>query len=183
MLRFVVAPDGGLVADVNACLPGRGLWLSADRDMLHKACAGNLFAKAARRRLRVPADLADRVDGLLERRCLDLIGLARRAGQVAAGFEKVRARLEAGPIGVLLAAADGAPGGRARMRRRAPEVPLLELFSAADLGAAIGRERAVHVVVAPGRLAAALLRQAARLAALRGRPLAPGAVIGTDCDD
>jgi predicted RNA-binding protein YlxR (DUF448 family) len=183
MLRFVVAPDGDLVPDVDGGLPGRGLWLSADRDMLNTACAGNLFAKAARTRVRVPADLADRVEGLLLRRCLDLIGLARRAGQAVAGFEKVRARLSAGRAGVLLAAVDGAAGGRARVRARAPNVPVLEVFEAVELGAAMGRERAVHVVVGPGGLAESLLRQAARLEAFRGRQGAAWAAFGTDSDD
>jgi hypothetical protein len=173
MLRFVVGPDGALVPDLDGRLPGRGLWLSADRDVVNTACAGNHFAKAARRRVAIPDDLVDRIEDLLARRCLDLIGLARRAGAVAAGFEKARARLATGRAGVVLAARDGAAGGRDKVRAMAPGVPVIELFTAAELGAVMGRTRAVHVIVDEGGLATSLLRQAKRLAAMR-RPTAAG---------
>ena len=168
MLRFVVGPGDDLVPDLDGRLPGRGLWLSADRDVVNTACAGNQFAKAARRRVDVPDDLFGRVEALLTRRCLDLIGLARRAGAVVAGFEKVRARLAKGRAGVLLAACDGATGGRDKVRALAPGVPVIDLFTAAELGAVMGRPDAVHVVVDEGGLATSLLRQANRLAAMRG---------------
>jgi predicted RNA-binding protein YlxR (DUF448 family)/ribosomal protein L30E len=167
MLRFVVGPENDLVPDLEGRLPGRGLWLSADRDVVNTACAGNHFAKAARRQVTVPDDLFERVDSLLARRCLDLIGLARRAGDVAVGFEKVRARLAKGGVAIVLAARDGADGGRDKVRALAPRVPVIDLFTAAELGAVMGRPHAVHVVVDEGGLAKSLLRQAKRLAALR----------------
>lgn len=167
MLRFVVGPGREVVPDVEGRLPGRGIWLSAQRDMVNTACAKNLFAKAARARVAVPADLADRVERLLARRCLDLIGLARRAGQAVAGSDKARAWLRAGRGAVLVAAADGAPGGRAGMRALAPGLPLVDLFSGAELGRALGRQGVVHLVLAPGRLAESLLGEAARLAGFR----------------
>ncbi len=167
LLRFVIGPDGDVVPDIDERLPGRGLWLSACRDMVHTASDRGLFTRAARKPVVVPKDLAERVERLLVRRCLDLIGLARRAGQVVAGFEKVRASLSAEEAGVLLAAADGAEDGRAKVRRLAPGVPVLALFNAVELGAAIGREQTVHAVVAPGGLADTLLRHASRLIAYR----------------
>lgn len=167
MVRFVVGPEGQVVPDIEGRLPGRGLWLSAGRDMVCKAGAGNLFAKAARTRAVAPGDLAERVEGLLARRCLELIGLARRCGQATAGFERVGASLRAGPAGVLLAASDGAPAGRAKLRALAPEVPLVELLSGDELGAAVGRLRAVHLVLSPGRLADRLLHESSRLAGFR----------------
>jgi uncharacterized protein len=44
------------------------------------------------------------------------------------------------------------------------------VFSGAELGAAAGRERAVHMVVAPVKLAVGLVREAARLAGFRAAP-------------
>jgi predicted RNA-binding protein YlxR (DUF448 family) len=167
LLRFVVAPDGDVVADMDGRLPGRGLWLRSRRDMVKTACAGNLFAKASGGRATATADLAERVEERLTRRCLDLIGLARRAGQVATGFEKVRVWLRAGKAGVLLAAADGAVGGRAKLRALASGMAVLEAFSGAQLGAALGRESAGHVAVARGGLAERLMREVGRLRAFR----------------
>lgn len=190
LLRFVVAPDGTLVPDLAERLPGRGLWLQARQDMMAKACARNLFAKAAKRQVRVPDDLPQQVESLALRRCLDLLGLARRAGAVVAGFEKVKAALRAGEIGVLVQADDAADDGRQKIQALAraigaraigarangagaigapgPQVPVLQFCGAAALGAAVGREAAVHVGIAPGRFAEGLTREVQRLAGLRG---------------
>lgn len=88
MVRFVESPGGEVVPDLERILPGRGIWLSASRDVLNTAVAKGLFSKAARKRLTAPPDLADRVERLLAKRCFDLLGLARRAGQVAAGSSR-----------------------------------------------------------------------------------------------
>jgi hypothetical protein len=170
LVRFVVGPDGAIVPDIEERLPGRGFWLKAERGMVLAAAAGRHFAKAARAPVVVPADLADRVEARLVRRCLDLIGLARRAGQVAVGFDTVAAALRDRPGGVLLAAYDGAPGGREKVRSLAPTTPVIDLLSRTELGAAVGRAEAVHVLVAPGTLAATLRREAARLRGFRAAP-------------
>ncbi len=169
LVRFVVGPDGRLVPDVAGTLPGRGLWLSARRDVLNTACAKNLFAKAARTKVVFGADLADQVERLLARRCLDLLGLARRAGLAVAGFEKVRGMLRAGKAAVVIAAVDGAEGGRAKLRALAPHLPLIETLSANELGAALGNGPLVHAAVARGRLARRLVAEARRLAGFRAQ--------------
>ena len=172
LLRFVVGPEGTVVPDLAERLPGRGLWLQARQDMMAKACAKNLFAKAAKRQVRVPDDLAQQVEALALRRCLDLLGLARRAGAVVAGFEKVKAALRAGEVGLLVQAADAAEDGRHKIRALAravaPKTPVVQFCGAAELGAAVGREAVVHVGIAPGRFAAGLAREIQRLADLRG---------------
>ncbi|MBX9876673.1 MAG: DUF448 domain-containing protein, partial [Beijerinckiaceae bacterium] len=71
MIRFVIAPDGEVVPDLEERLPGRGLWLTADRAAVDKAVAKTLFSKAARRAVRAPADLTARLELLLQRRCLN----------------------------------------------------------------------------------------------------------------
>ncbi len=168
MVRFVVGPEQEITCDIEARLPGRGFWLSARRDVINTACDKNRFAKAARAKVKVPADLADRVEWLLARRCLDLIGLARRAGEAVSGFEKVEAWLKSGkPAGVLLAASDGVQNGRTKVRSWAANTPVIVALDGDELGQAFGRERAVHVVVAPGRLAKKLLANAGRLGGLR----------------
>lgn len=169
LVRFVVGPDGRLVPDVEGTLPGRGLWLSARRDVLNTAGARNLFAKAARTKVVFGADLADQVERLLARRCLDLLGLARRAGLAVAGFEKVRGMLRAGKAAVVIAASDGAAGGRAKLRALAPHLPLIEILSAEELGAAVGSGPLVHAAVAQGRLARRLVAEARRLAGFRAQ--------------
>ena len=167
MVRFVIGPDGMVVPDVAGRLPGRGLWLSADRDVVNTATGKGLFAKAARRRVEVPPGLADLVERQLLTRCLDLIGLARRSGQAVAGFEKVCGELRARRGAVVLTASDGAPGGRGKVLGLAGSLPVVAVLTGTEVGMVFGRDHAVHAVLAPGRLADRLLNEARRLAGFR----------------
>lgn len=153
LLRFVVDPSGRVIPDIAGRAPGRGIWLTPEREHLRKAVARKLFARAARRAVDVDPDLDRIVEGLLLGRCIELIGLARRAGQAVAGYEKVRARLKEGAAAVLLEASDGAPDGREKLRRLAPELAVADCLTSEELGRAFGREQAVHAVLAPGALA------------------------------
>lgn len=166
LIRFTVGPAEDIVPDVTGKLPGRGLWVKADRATLASAIAKGLFAKAARRPVYVPPDLIERTAALLAQRCLELAGLARRAGQTAVGFEKVRDALRRERVGALLAAADGAPDGRAKLKAMAGGHPVVALFTRAELSAALGRENAVHAAIAPGALAQRLIAESVRLMGL-----------------
>ena len=167
LVRFVVSPDGGVVPDLELRLPGWGIWLSARWDMVNTAATKNLFSKAARRKIAVPPDLADMIERMLARRCLDILGLARRAGQAIAGYDKVRAELKAGRGAVLVAASDGAADGREKIRALAPGLPLVAVLRGDELGAIFGRDHAVHVLLSRGKLANRLLVDATRLAGFR----------------
>jgi len=168
LIRFVVGPDGRIHPDVAERLPGRGLWMLARRDIVARAVKKRLFSRAARTAVGADGDLDQRVEALLARRAIDLIGLARRAGLAVCGFAKVEAALSASKAAVLIAAADGSPDGRGKLRARAPGLPLVEVLTSAELGAAFGREGAVHAVLGPGPLAEAFQAVAARLAGFRG---------------
>ena len=60
MIRFVVGPDG-VVPDLKRKLPGRGVWVTADKAVLAEAVARKAFARSFKRDVKVAADLADRV--------------------------------------------------------------------------------------------------------------------------
>lgn len=170
MIRFVLSPEGEVMVDLRGSLAGRGMWLSAKRDVINTASVKGSFAKAARREVKTPPGLADEVERLLARRCLDLLGLARRAGEAVAGFEKVRALLERGKAVVLLTATDGAPGGRQKAKSGAQGLTLVELFTRAELSSALGREGVTHAALTRGRLAERFLVEAGRLAGFRAPP-------------
>ena len=167
LIRFVVAPDGYVVPDLEAKLPGRGLWLSAQRDVVNAASAKRLFAKVARRNAEVPEDLADRLEVLLVARCVGLLGMARRSGSVVSGYEKVRAYLQNGKGGLILAARDGAIGGRRKVRNVAPELTEWDQLEGFELAQALGKETVVHVAVAQGPIADRLAVECGRLAGFR----------------
>ena len=157
-----------MVPDLDEKLPGRGLWLSGKRDMVNTACAKGLFARAARVDIKLSEDLADQIEDLMVRRCLDLIGLARRAGEVVSGFEKTKARLGEGRCGVLLQARDGSADGRGKIKVLAEGVAMVDVFNAREMGRALGRDNAVHGVIDRGRLAKRLIKASDRLMAFRG---------------
>jgi predicted RNA-binding protein YlxR (DUF448 family)/ribosomal protein L30E len=167
LVRFVVAPDGQVVPDIAARLPGRGLWLSAERGAISSAVAKGLFAKAARRGVHIAPDLADRIEAMLVRRCQDIVGLARRAGELVVGFDQVADWLRRSRAEVLVTARDGAPDGRRKLRGLARELPMVMLLDRHELGAAVGRDEVVHMALAHGGLARKLLAEAARLRGFR----------------
>jgi predicted RNA-binding protein YlxR (DUF448 family) len=167
LLRCVVGPDGTVVPDIAGRLPGRGLWLTARRDIVVTAAAKRIFARAARSQVGVDDGLADRVEQLLARRCCEILGLARRAGQAVAGFEKVRALVSSGGAAVLVEAADGGGDSRAKLAALGPALPMIDRLSCAELSAALGREHVAHAALTPGRLAASFVAEAARLGGFR----------------
>ncbi|HWB48791.1 MAG TPA: RNA-binding protein [Stellaceae bacterium] len=175
LLRFVVGPDGTVVPDVDARLPGRGLWLLPRRDIVERAVAKRVFARAARRPVVVPPELADRCEALLARRCGEVLGLARRAGAAVAGYERVGEAVRRGDAALLLFARDGAAAGRRRMAsgRRVASATVLD---AAELSGVFGRERVVFAAVGRGSLSSRLLVELMRLAGFR----AAAAVEGID---
>ena len=169
MIRFVISPDRIVTPDLLAKLPGRGIWLSARRDVLVTARTKGAFARAARGQVVVPADLVEGVQAGLTRRVTELLGLARRAGQAVAGFQKSREWLQSRKIGIVVQACDGSPDERSRLMSGVRDVPTAAPLSAAALGAVFGRDHVVHVAVAQGRLAEALGIETTRLFGVAGQ--------------
>ena len=169
MIRFVVSPDRTLVPDLLAKLPGRGIWLSARRDVLETARTRGAFARAARGQVTVPADLIGMVQSGLARRVTELLGLARRAGQAVCGYQKAREWLLAGRAGLVVQATDGSWDERRRFLSGARDVPVAAPLSGAALGAVFGRDHVVHVAIAHGRLAEALSIETHRLSGISGQ--------------
>jgi predicted RNA-binding protein YlxR (DUF448 family) len=172
LVRFVVDPDGGIVPDIDARLPGRGLWLSVDRAAVAKAVAKNDFARAAKAKVSVPADLAGHVERLLVARMQSDLGLARRAGLLATGFDNVLRALDAKVAPELLVeAADAAAEGRRKLdsalKARDLKPTLIASLTRDELSLALGRENVVHAAVRPGALADRLKLNSSRLAGLR----------------
>lgn len=172
LIRFVVRPPeagekGELVPDLEGRLPGRGLWITARRDIVDRAVAKNAFARAAQAPVSVPADLSSRLEALLARRCIDHLGLARRAGQAVAGFEQVTAWLDRSRAGAVVEASDGAADGQRKVLAKAGWLPAVRALAGWELGSAFGRDWIGHVALAPGRIAEGFCREANRLAGFR----------------
>ena len=172
LVRFVVDPQGQVVPDIAAKLPGRGMWVSADRATLERAVAKGHFSRAAAEPAAVTNDIVNRVEKLLvERMCGDL-GLARRAGQLVFGFDNVvRALSAACPPAVLIEASDGADDGRRKLvgMSKTAAVTVVDCLTRAEMSLALGRENVVHAALKSGRLSVRLAADAGRLGGFRGR--------------
>ena len=182
MVRFAVSPEGKVTPDVAGRLPGRGAWTTASREAVDAAIARKAFSRAFRRPVEAPENLADIVCDLLTRRSLDLLGFAKRSGDLILGFDQVREELRRARPGCLIEAADGASDGRSKVLGLfrglyGSEAPtgaptVIGCFLASELGMALGRDHVVHAVVKHGRIAKNLLAELERLGGFR--PLTPG---------
>ena len=175
LVRFVAGPDGTVVPDLARKLPGRGLWVAADRASVEAAVKKNAFSRAAKARLSAPADLADQVERLLTKRLLDGLGLAKRAGELTSGFDKVQAAVKSGKVAWLIEASDGAEDGRRKLtgvvRHLDPRPGLIGVFDSSELGLALGGENVIHSAFLAGRGADRWGQDVLRLAGFR--PLLP----------
>ncbi len=175
LIRFVAGPGGVVTPDLARKLPGRGMWVMADRASVDLAARKGLFARAAKTKLAAPADLSDQVAGLLYTRVLHGLGLAKRAGDLISGFEKVAAALGSGKAAWLVEASDGAPDGRRKIQnaaRKSPKPPrLIGVYTAMELGLALGGENVIHTAFLAGRGADRWTLDVMRLSGFR--PLLP----------
>lgn len=167
LIRFVIGPDGMIVADLAEKLPGRGIWVAADRAAINKAATKGLFSRAAKQQVHAPEDLADLVDSNLARRVVDLVSLARKSGKAVAGFEKVKGWLAEGRAKVLLQACDGSERGKGKLWTPTGG-RWFGCLTASELGLSFGRDHVIHGALAAGGLTDKVILEAGRLTGLRG---------------
>ena len=166
LIRFVVGPDGQLVPDLAGKLPGRGIYVAADRAALDKAVAKKLFARAARQPVEVPEGLVTEVERQLARRVVDLISLARKSGQAVTGYERVKDWLAKEEAEVLIQASDGSERGKSKLST--PHFgTYIGWLTADELGMAFGRQTAVHGALGSGGLTKRVVEEAKRLKGIR----------------
>ena len=175
LIRFVASPDGTVTPDLGRKLPGRGLWVAANRVAIETATKKGLFSRAAKRALPANPALAGQVEALILKRLLAALGMARKSGELTFGFEKVQSAVSGGNAAFLIEASDGADDGRRKLLaavRRAPRAPrLIGLFASDELGLALGGENVIHTAFLAGRGAERWAVDVERLSGFR--PLFP----------
>lgn len=169
LIRFCLGPDGQIVPDILGKLPGRGIYVSADRAVLDKAVKKNLFTRAARQPVKVPEGLADLVETLVLQRTIEMLSMARKAGDAVTGYEKVKDWLVKGTAATLIQASDGSERGKTKLHAPDGANGFVGCLSAGEIGLAFGRERAIHAALAAGGLRSRVVEEAAKLAGLRGQ--------------
>ena len=152
--------------DVLEKLPGRGMWVSAERSVLIQAGKGQ-FSRSAKEQVCLPVGLIDEVERQLTRRVTDLVAMARKAGLAVCGFEKVKGWLAGGEhVRVLLQANNGSVRGKAKLWT--PEgARYFDCLTSEELGLAFGREIVIHGALAAGGLSDRVVEEATKLKGLR----------------
>jgi uncharacterized protein len=171
LIRFVLSPDAVIVPDLDRRLPGRGVWIGCDRRLVERAVATQVFSKSLKVKADAPANLAERVDGLIAKRTAAALSLANKAGLVIAGFEKIFAALDKGPVRAVLHGTDAAADGRSKIDRkykaiqasRGVSATIVDVLTIAQMSLAIGRGSVVHAALTPGGLSDRFLEEAERL--------------------
>ncbi|MGC3937964.1 RNA-binding protein [Roseobacter sp. EG26] len=166
LIRFVAGPDGKIFPDILGKLPGRGIYVAAERDAIEKAVKKGLFARGAKKPVKVPDDLLAEIERQLVRRVVELISLQRKAGKAVAGYEKVKSWLQMEEAEVLIQAVDGS--GRGKSKLSTPHYGhYIGWLTADELGLAFGRQTVIHGALASGGLTQRVVEEANRLKGVR----------------
>lgn len=167
LIRFAVSPDGQIVPDILEKLPGRGIWVAAERDALETAVQKKLFARGAKQAVQVSDTLVDDVEALLAKRLIDGISMARKAGKAIAGYEKVKDWLGRDEARILFQATDGSERGKSKLHPPGGRGSFFEVLNASELGLSFGRERVIHAALGFGGLTERIREDAIRLSGVR----------------
>ncbi|MCP8896742.1 RNA-binding protein [Shinella daejeonensis] len=178
LIRFVAAPDGGVVADLKRQLPGRGCWVKAERAAVDKAVAKKLFARALKAGVTVSPDLGGEVDRLLSLQLAGMMNMARKAGQFITGATKVDQAVRAMAALAVFHAADAAPDGvrkidQARkamsfVRDDGMEIPSFRCFTEGELETLLGQNAFIHAAALAGQAGEGVVKRAIMLEKYRG---------------
>lgn len=189
LMRFVLGPAGEVVPDLKRKLPGRGVWVTAERGMVAEAVKKRMFSRGFGEDAKADAALVDLIDRLLVDAALGTLGLARKAGLVVTGFAKVDTALRRGQAIGLVHAAEAAEDGQRKLRAvlaHRPDggraIPVVRAFSGTQLDLALGGGNVIHAAVLAGRAGEIFLERHAALLRYRGLLVDAEPVDGTRAD-
>lgn len=198
LLRFVLAPDATVVPDLKRKLPGRGVWVQATATAVDEAVRRKAFTRGFKTPAQAPADLAARVDALLEKDALQSLAMCNKAGLITAGAFKVETEIAREAPAALIHARDASPDGvrkiAAALTRRGPvakPTARIELFASSQLDLALGRANVIHAAIRRGAASDAFLARCRRLSRYRAGGMAetppeddpdPSAAAAGKCD-
>ncbi len=162
LLRFTMVNDGMIVPDFKKKLKGRGFFVSVSKEILLTAVRKNCFSKASKGRAHTPSGLVDMVEALLKKRGLDMLNLARKAGCLVTGFEKVKEAVSKGKAAFLVEATDAGADGHDKISGAARGLEILEIYSIEELDKALDKVNTVHAAVLKGSMAKAVYTELKR---------------------
>ncbi len=146
LLRFVVV-NNTLLPDFNKKLPGKGMYVSCNRLSLIKAIEKKIFHKVSRHNLKISDDFVEIVEKLIKEQVLSSINMARKAGALVTGYEKVKEVIQKGKVDFIIEASDAGNDGKEKIAFLAKSLEIFNLFSIDELDRALNKENTVHIAL------------------------------------
>ena len=168
MLRFTATPEGDIVPDFKRKLGGKGIYVTNAKSLLNKAVAQNLFAKALKRKVRVASDIGVMVEHLLRAQALHALSLARKAGCLIWGLDKVLEAVKKQQVELLIEAGDKGSDGHDKVISHAGKLEICDLFNVDELDEELRRDNTAHLALLKGSAGAFAKEAIARLSAFEG---------------
>ena len=160
LLRFAVLPDGRLIPDFNKKLDGRGVYLCNSKKLLTELTQKEkALNKILHKNVIIVAELPQMIEDILRCKVLDAINLARKAGDLVLGFEKVRAAITKGKAAFVIEAGDAGDDGKQKIATMAKEIEIISVFDTAVISGALNRENTVYAALLKGQTTG-MVRQA-----------------------
>ncbi|WP_428687096.1 RNA-binding protein [Roseibium sp.] len=177
LIRFVLDPEGQVIPDLKRKLPGRGVWVTAAKDVVAVAEKDRkkIFGRGFKSEVRVEPGLAERVDELMERSALQALSMTRKAGDLVTGYAKVEAALRGGTVAGLIHASDAAEDGVRKLaavaaggNETANGCQIVRLFDSMQLDLALGRSNVIHAALLAGQASENFLARVRDVERFRG---------------
>ncbi len=167
MIRFVLGPDDLVYPDLKNKLPGRGVWVGCSRSKVETAIGKGLFARGFKQKANPVENLAETVDSIMEADCMATLGLAKKAGLLVAGYDKVNALIRTGQVAAIVHSRQAAQDGVGKLAQAARvtemHVPVIRDFDGEKLDMALGLGNVTHIGLSGGKLTDKFVKQCARL--------------------
>lgn len=171
MIRFVKGPDNQVFPDLKRNLPGRGVWVTAQRDVLEEAISKNLFARGFKDKVQVDEGLPQLVEDILRQTSLQALAMTKKAGLVATGQAKAEAMIRDGIALALIQASDAGTDGvkklaaalKAQKVYEEREVMLINEFTSEELDKTLNGTNTMYVALSNGGAAKKLVKMINRL--------------------
>ena len=168
LVRLVVAPDGAVVVDLRARLPGRGAWVHPQKSCVEAVeSRRGLLARALAAPV-VPGGLLILVRAAVETSVLDGLSMAAASGALVGGHDVLEAALRSGQVVEVAVASDASERTIASLRAAVGhEIPFTVVaVDREKLGARVGRGARAALGVVSSRATLGLRTQLRRLRAL-----------------
>ncbi len=164
LLRFVIGPEALVIPDFKNKLPGRGIYVSNSSALLHKAVSANLFAKTLKQKVKPMENLEQISQDLLRQSALHSISLAKKAGVLVTGMDKVSEALKKGKVAFLLEAKDAAEDGHQKILHLAKDIKIFNLFTSEELDQTLDKVNTVHAAFLKGEMSKMVSHEFGKLA-------------------